>query len=283
MSQETKSFNSICPSEFHKVNYNYWSTPSAKENLICVHGVTRNSKDFFFLAQQLKDNFNIACPDIAGRGDSDYLSNVADYNFDNYATDISIMAAHLDFNHFNYLGTSMGGIVGIKMAAKRNSPIKKLVLNDIGPFVPKTLFIAVKSMVATAPKYFNSFEETLKFFAKNSLGFGPMTGDQLSEFTDAAVAETGDGKQFYNYDPHIVDRWTEDTTHDLNMWSDWDKIQCPVLILRGKNSPALSKETAEEMLTRGPNTTMVEFENTGHAPHLLCEKQAAIIKKWLLK
>lgn len=274
---------SFGPTEFHNIHYQLWKNKETDKRLICVHGVTRNSKDFEFLSNQLENEINIACPDIPGRGNSDYLSNIADYNFENYAIDVSSLAAKLNWQDYYYLGTSMGGIVGMKMASKKNSPIKKLILNDIGPFIPQTLFLAVKTTVASNPKSFQNFEEAHKFFCKNSAGFGPMTEEQSLTFTKAATKELENGEVVFNYDPHIVDRWTKETIQDLDMWDKWNQIQCPVLVLRGKESPALTKDIADRMLEEGPDTTIVEIEDTGHAPHLLNKQQTSIIKDWLLE
>ncbi|THB68961.1 MAG: alpha/beta hydrolase [Gammaproteobacteria bacterium] len=278
---EVRSSISMSPEEFHTQSYKLWNNKNTSNKLICIHGVTRNSDDFLFLADYLKEHTSIACPDIAGRGRSQYLINPKNYNFHKYSFDVCNLAANLGWKEFNYLGTSMGGIVGMLLASKKNSPIKKLILNDIGPFVNKEVFMAVKTMIATRPESFNNIEEAVDYFKQTGSGFGPMTDDEIITFAKAATTKDGN-KYILDFDQRVADRWTSDHLKDLDMWQEWSQIKCPVLIIRGADSPVLTPNVIERMQNEASNETkLIEIEKTGHAPHLLNEDQTKNIKEWL--
>lgn len=269
-------------SDFHQLTYRSWKRGTPERTLICLPGVSRNSLDFQFLANQLLDTWHVISPDMPGRGLSETRAHATDFGMPANIRDAMNLIAHVNCNQLDLLGTSMGGIMGIILASRINSPIKRLVLNDVGPYIPAEIFQAVSYHEKTKPQQFATFDEALKFHKANCSSFGPMTDEQWIEFTKAGTIEYDDGTIHYNYHQKVHEHLINDVPGNVDLWHIWDKIQCPVLVIRGENSIALPKETFETMSRRGPETTMVEIPESGHAPHLLSSQQTDLIRNWLL-
>lgn len=275
-----KSFLSLTSRGFHHVSYNEFGNKDRAQTVICVHGLTRNSRDFDALAKALEQDRRVVCPDVVGRGKSDWLADKQQYTFATYCGDMVALMARLGNEVFDWVGTSMGGFVGMFLAAQPNSPIRKLVLNDAGAFVPKSAPQRMLEYVGIE-KTFQSLAEAEQHFRKVYKMFGPLTDSQWAELTKHSVKRRPEDRAFtLSYDPDIVAPMRN--PQDLNLWPVWEEIKCPVLLLRGAESDVLSKETVERMLKRGPKTDLVEFADCGHAPALRDAKQIEVIKKWLL-
>ena len=275
-----KSFLSLTTRGFHHVAYNEWGRKDRAQTVICVHGLTRNSHDFDALAQALEQDRRVACPDIVGRGRSDWLADKQQYTFATYCGDMTAMMARLGNETFDWVGTSMGGFVGMFLAAQPNSPIRRLVLNDAGAFVPKSAPQRMLDYVGLEQS-FESLAEAEKYFRKVYKTFGPLTDAQWADLTRHSVRRRLEDRAYtLTYDPDIVAPMR--SPQDLNLWPVWEEIRCPVLLLRGAESDVLSQDTVERMLKRGPKTELVEFPGVGHAPALRDAKQIDVIKRWLL-
>lgn len=279
---KTGSFICLNSQGFHKTAYTHWPSESAAAPLVCVHGLTRNGRDFDPLAQHLSHTRSLICPDVAGRGHSDWLSNQDDYNILQYGRDMVAMLAHFNVDHVDWLGTSMGGLIGMTLAALPNSPIKRLILNDIGPFIPKESLQTIACYLQDSPLFCSDIDANL-YLRKIHSGFGPLTDSQWEHLTVHSInqAERDENGCFrLHYDPKIQAPFIAASQLDIDLWALWDQIDCPVLILRGIDSPLLTKETYERMLKK-PKVSGHEVANTAHAPALMDSPTIQVIERWL--
>jgi len=262
--------------------------------LVCVHGLTRNSHDFDCLARYctIEPSLSyekILCPDIVGRGQSDWLSHREDYTNDVYANHIgSLLAATLDSPNekIDYIGTSMGGLIGMLIACRVNSPIRKLVINDVGPWLPKKDLERIGNYIGSIMQ-FPSWEKTVEYFRTIYSSFG-LNEEQIQDFARFSVKPmTGTNAEGFEmtYDPGLCmtyKEWIMQQQSDIGIWPVWDNIKCPVMLIRGKQSTLLLQETVEEMKVRGPGlATIYEVDNVGHAPALLSSGELEAIKTFL--
>jgi pimeloyl-ACP methyl ester carboxylesterase len=275
-----KSFLSLTTRGFHHVAYNEWGKKDRAQAVICVHGLTRNSHDFDALAQALEQDRRVASVDLVGRGRSDWLADKQQYTFATYCGDMVALMARLGQETYDWVGTSLGGFIGMFLAAQPNSPIRRLVINDAGAFVPKSAPARMLEYVGIE-RSFQSLAEAEKYFREIYKTFGPLTDAQWAELTRHSVRRRLEDRAYtLTYDPDIVAPMRN--PQDLNLWPVWEEIRCPVLLLRGAESDVLTPEIIERMLKRGPKTELVEFPGVGHAPALRDAKQIDVIKRWLL-
>lgn len=289
-------------SGFHKLHYTDWGDPVSPRVVICVHGLTRNCRDFDFLARALASECRVVCPDIAGRGRSDWLTRKEDYDYPQYMRDVTALIARVTAwpvaTHWlgklcNFLGrrygsrsiywvgTSMGGILGMLLAAHPNSPIRKLVVNDIGALIPKAALERIATYVGNNPR-FQSFGELETYVRQISAPFGPLTDAQWHHLTLHGARQYEDGSWGMGYDPGIALPIRRNPLQDIDLWQCWDAIACPTLVLRGAQSDLLLRDTAEQMRNRGPRPRVVEFAGIGHAPMLMAPDQIAVVRDFLL-
>jgi pimeloyl-ACP methyl ester carboxylesterase len=264
---------------FHRVNYYEWGDPANSNVVICVHGLTRNGRDFDELAQALSSQYRVLCPDIPGRGKSEWLSHKEDYAYPVYCADMAALIARSGAQTIDWVGTSMGGLIGMLLAAQTNSPIRKLVMNDVGPFVPKASLERLSTYVGKTVSY-ASFEDLEQYIRAISATFGPLTDAQWRHLTQTSALRKDDGSWGMNYDPAIGLPFKGEIV-DVALWPFWDQVRAPTLLLRGKDSDLLLAETAREMTTRGPKATLVEFPGIGHAPMLMEQSQIAVVREFL--
>ncbi|MCK6451717.1 MAG: alpha/beta hydrolase [Alphaproteobacteria bacterium] len=268
------------PGGFHRIAYVEWGLPGNPRVCVCVHGLTRNGRDFDELAQALQQHWRVLCPDVVGRGDSDRLADPAQYGYPQYLNDMTALVARAGAARVDWVGTSMGGLIGMMMAAQANSPVRRLVVNDIGPFIPKAGLERIASYVGKDPR-FATLADAEAALRKSAGTFGLRSDDEWRRFTERSVRAVGGGQYGMAYDPAIAKVFGA-ALHDIDLWSVWDKVRCPVLVLRGAESDVLPQATAEEMKHRGPGATVVEFAGCGHAPALMDAAQIAVVRDWLL-
>ncbi len=265
---------------FHDVNYYEWGDPANDRVLICVHGLTRNGRDFDDIAQALSSEYRVLCPDIAGRGRSEWLTHKEDYSYPVYCADMAALIARSGAKTVDWIGTSMGGLIGMLLAATPKSPIRKLVLNDIGPFIPKKSLERLATYVGK-PVTYDTFEAFEQYIRTISATFGPLTDKQWRHLAETTGVRKPDGRWGTNYDPAIALPFTGPIS-DFVLWPFWDQVRAPTLLIRGKDSDLLLRETAIEMTTRGPKAKLVEFEGIGHAPMLMDDGQIRVVREFLL-
>ncbi len=277
-----QSLMSLGPHGFHKIAYALWGDVRARRALICVHGLTRTGRDFDVLAQGLADVYRVACPDLPGRGHSHWLAVHADYKPPTYMTDLAALIARLDVDEVDWIGTSLGGLLGMMLAAQPNSPIRKLVLNDVGAVITRPALERIAGYVGTDP-VFADLAALEAYLREVHAPFGPLTDAQwrhLAEHSARHDVQTGAWR--LHYDPSLAEPFKEGFSEDVDLWPVWEAVSSPVLILRGADSDLLLADTAEEMLTRGPAAELVVFPGVGHAPMLMDPAQIRIVRDWLL-
>ena len=269
------------PKGLHRIAYVEWGDPRNKDVLVCVHGLARSSRDFDELARSLCGHFRVACPDLAGRGDSDRLADPALYVVPQYVSDMVTLIARLDAESVNWVGTSLGGLVGMALAAQPGAPIKRLVLNDVGPVIAKAALERIAAYLGQAPA-FHSIEEAEKYMRAVSAPFGPHTEAQWRFLTETWVRKDAEGKWRPHYDPRIAEEYQRTLpAQDIDLWYLYDAIRCPTMVLRGAQSDLLSRDTAQAMGHRGPKAKTVEIAGVGHAPTLLNPDQIGIVRDFL--
>lgn len=268
---------------FHRMHYTEWGDAANPGIVICVHGLTRNCRDFDILAQALKSDFRVVCPDVAGRGKSDWLPAKEDYGYPQYCADMTALIARVTAGGektIHWVGTSMGGIVGMALASRPKSPIAKLVLNDIGTVIPKPALERIATYVGMDPR-FRTFADLEAYVRVVSAPFGPLTDEQWHHLTIHSAKQYEDGSWGFCYDPGIGIPFRNGPLADVDLWSHWDAIECPTLLLRGAESDLLLKDIALAMTRRGPKPQLVEFPGIGHAPMLMAEDQIRVVHEFL--
>lgn len=281
MAMRTRSFLGLGPAGFHKVAYTQWGDPHSKRVCVCVHGLTRNSRDFDVLAADLQRQYRVVCPDVVGRGDSDWLNDAAHYDFPQYLSDMTALIARLGVDGVDWVGTSMGGIIGMAMAAQPKSPLRKLVLVDVGPFIPAASLDRIGEYLGRDDR-FTDLDEAERYLRTVSAPFGPLTDENWRHLAEHGTRVDGEGKLRLHYDPRIGDAFRANVDGDVDLWALWDAIRCPVLVLRGVHSDLLLPETVAEMKKRGPGAEVVEIADTGHAPMMMDDETIETVHRWLI-
>ncbi|MBI3044047.1 MAG: alpha/beta hydrolase [Betaproteobacteria bacterium] len=269
---------------FHRLHYLDWGSPDAGRIVICAHGLTRNCRDFDVLAQALLPDFRVVCPDFAGRGKSDWLEAKEDYAYPQYCADMAALIARVTAGDkprtIYWVGTSMGGIIGMLLASRAGSPIRKLVLNDVGTIIPRAAQERIAAYVGKTPR-FGSFEELEAMVRVVLAPFGPLTDAQWRHLAVTGAKQHEDGSWGLCHDPGIGIPFQKGPLADVDLWKFWDTVACPTLLLRGAQSDLLSKDTALAMTRRGPKADLIEFEGIGHAPALMAEDQVTAVRAFL--
>jgi len=283
--------------EPHRLAYFQWGQADSARTLVCVHGLARNSHDFDALAARLATEYRVICPDVAGRGASDWLTHPENYTYFTYITDFlgflhsqelcpTYLTGILDYfgqtqeYQIDWLGTSMGGLIGMSIAAMPNSPIQRLILNDIGAFIPQIALSRIANYLDYTNEYFADFATAEQYLRQTYLGFGRLTDTQWQYLTYHSIRPTFERGYQLHYDPKIAQVFNQ-TIEDVELWQVWENIRCPVLILRGEQSDVLTEATVAEMCRIHPKTQVATFADVGHAPALLNEAQQSVIENWL--
>ena len=281
--------------------YWQWGNPAAAHVVVCVHGLSRQGRDFDTLAASLVEkaqgNIRIICPDVVGRGESDWLKDAMGYQIPTYAADMLALLGQLHvespISTLDWVGTSMGGLIGMVVFGQPGLPlpvpVHKLVLNDVGPAI-EWLSIVRIGMYLGAPITFDSVQQGADAMWAISKGFGPHTPEQwlaLSVPMLRLVSDAPGSKLRMHYDPALAvpfKQATKDSTlqNETKLWQLYDHITAQTLLLRGAQSDLLSPATAQAMGQRGPKARLVEFAGVGHAPTLLAADQVAAVAGFLL-
>ena len=272
------------PKGLHRMAYVEWGDPRNRDVLVCVHGLTRSGRDFDTLARALCGQFRVVCPDLAGRGDSDRLADPLLYGVPQYLADMVTLIARLDCEALHWVGTSLGGLVGMALAAQPGNPVKKLVLNDAGPVVSRGSLQRIAAYVGVVPK-FPTLEKAEEYVRSISAPFGEHSEAEWRSLTEHWVRQLPDGSWQPHYDPRmaLAFRASLPEQGDLELWPLYDAIRCPTLVLRGAQSDLLGRDTTAAMARRGPRAKVVEIAGVGHAPTLMHADQIAIVREFLLQ
>jgi pimeloyl-ACP methyl ester carboxylesterase len=270
------------PRGLHRMSYLEWGDPRNERVLVCVHGLTRCARDFDALAAAMSDKYRVACPDVAGRGDSEWLADPMLYQLPQYLSDMVTLIARLDVEQVEWLGTSMGALIGMALAAQKGTPVAKLVVNDAGPVIAKAALERIATYVGLWPPL-PSLQAAEQLVRAVSASFGPHTDEEWRFLTEVVVRKNADGGYRFHYDPKIAEPLRRDIpAADVEVWPVWDAVRCPTLVIHGAQSDLLSKATAEQMTQRGPKARLVELPGIGHAPTLLHADQISLVREFLL-
>lgn len=263
-----------------RLGYVEWGDPEAARAILCVHGLTRNARDFDVLARALAERgHRVVCVDVAGRGLSDWLADPKQYDVEVYARHLRRFVERLGLERVDWVGTSMGGLVGMAVAAGEASPIARLVLNDVGPFIPGAALAPIKAYLGLDLSFATlaELEQHLRFV---HAPFGALTDEQWRHL--ALHSARRDGTRWrLHYDPAIRVPFLEWEVQDTESWERWDTIACPTLVVRGADSLLLDVATAEAMMRRGPRARLVTVAGAGHAPMLMSPDQIEPIAAFL--
>jgi pimeloyl-ACP methyl ester carboxylesterase len=285
-----KTVQCLSPTGLHDISYKEWGDADNPEVLICAHGVTRVGDDFDNLARALAGNYRVICPDVVGRGRSGRLLNPEMYRVPQYVSDMVTLIARVTGNsqdaRISWFGTSMGGLIGMALASLPHNPIKKLVLNDIGPTLDATALVRIADYIGQDLRW-PDFAAAAGFVRAVSLSFGEHSDDEWHKLATDVLRQDDKGNWVRHYDMGLAQPFRSSTPESVKadeaaLWGAYDAIRCPTLLVRGALSDLLSAETAQMMTQRGPKATLVEIANVGHAPTFLHDDQIAIARQFLL-
>jgi pimeloyl-ACP methyl ester carboxylesterase len=273
----------------HRMAYWQWGNAANPKALVCVHGLTRQGRDFDALARELAGDYRVICPDVVGRGRSDWLADPMGYAIPHYVADMVCLLARLDARVVDWVGTSMGGLIGLGLASLNGSPLRKLVLNDVGPMIEPAALQRIGSYVGQSG-FWTTLDEAADASWALSQGFGPHSREQWLALTAPQLKPAmQDGKSGFTArcDPAIATPLRAVTAElakagEALLWQSYDRLQCSTLLLRGADSDLLSPATAQAMTQRGPRAQLHEFAGVGHAPTLVHAEQIEVLRKFLL-
>ena len=286
MQVKRKSVQCLSPAGLHRISYKEWGDFDNPNVLVCVHGITRVSDDFDVLAQALSDHYRVICPDIVGRGQSDSLPNPQFYQVPQYVSDMVTLLARLDVETVDWFGTSMGGLIGMGLASMPNNPIRKLILNDVGPSLNLEAIARIGDYIGQDVR-FDTFDEAAAYIREVSISFGTHTEAQWHKLAADVLKKNQDGKWIRHYDLNLsvpVKAITPElaVAAQAMLWKAYDAITCQTLLVRGGDSDLLSIAAAQEMTQRGPHAHLIEIAGVGHAPTFVQPEQIAIARNFLL-
>lgn len=269
----------------HRMAWAEWGDPANPKVLVCVHGLSRQGRDFDTLARAMAGEYRVVCPDVVGRGRSDWLADPAGYSIPHYVADMVTLLARLNAGEVHWVGTSMGGLIGLGLAGLAGSPIRKLVLNDVGPKIEYDALQRIGEYLGD-PAHWATEEEAADALWAVSQSFGPHTREQWLALTRPQLKPDGAGFKPH-YDPGIAIPFHAVTPEfaqagEAMLWASYEQVRCPTLLLRGQESDLLSRETAAQMTQRGPRAHLHEFAGVGHAPMLVQPEQVAVVRSFLL-
>ena len=297
MTEPTLNFVA-CPdaSGGHRMAFWEWGDPHAGHVIVCAHGLSRQGRDFDVLAQALRaragDGVRVVCPDVVGRGQSDWLKDPMGYQIPSYAADMLALLSQLKPTSLDWVGTSMGGLIGMVICGQPGLPlpvpVRKLVLNDVGPAIEWQALQRIGQYLGNAPR-FASLEQAAQAMWVISTSFGPHTPEQWLALSKHMVKPMADekGGVTLHYDPAIAVPFRSITQEaaaqgEVALWQVYDNIKAQTLLLRGANSDLLSSGTAQAMTQRGPKARLIEFAGVGHAPTLIAADQVQVVGDFLL-
>lgn len=274
-----RSLRSLTVRGFHRVVWYEWGDRDAADVVVCVHGVGRNGRDFDVLGEALAPTHRVLAVDMPGRGRSDWLPDPQLYSFPTYLATLTALVAASGADRVSWVGTSMGGLLGMAMAAQPNTPVARLVVNDVGPVIEPAALGRIGGYLGADPT-FDRYEHIEAYIRQISAPFGPLTDAQWTHLVRTNVRQDAQGRWHVGYDPGIgVAFASQPVLPDL--WHLWDAVACPTLVLRGQNSDLLAADTAATMATRGPRPRVVEIAGVGHAPMLLDAQQVDLVTAFL--
>ncbi len=280
------SVQCLSPAGLHQMAYKEWGDPNNPNVLVCVHGVTRVSDDFDALAVAMSDRYRVVCPDVVGRGRSSWLKDPRFYVVPQYVSDMVTLVARLNVPQVDWFGTSMGALIGMGFAALQETPIRRMLMNDVGPALNVEALSRIGDYIGNDLR-FSTFEEGRDYVRSICTPFGPHTDAEWDKLARDVLRQDADGRWRRHYDPALAQAFKSLTVENAKqgeaaLWAAYDAIRCPVLLVRGAQSDLLTRETAQQMRERGPRATLVELPGVGHAPTFMHDDQIAVARSFFL-
>lgn len=283
---QIKTVQCLSPAGLHKMAYKEWGDPQNPKVLVCVHGVTRVSDDFDTMARSLCDEYRVVCPDVVGRGRSDWLRDPQYYQVPQYVSDMVTLLARVNAETVHWFGTSMGGLIGMGLASLKDSPVRRLVLNDVGPALNSAALTRIADYIG-ADMRFPTFDDAARYIREISQPFGPHSEEEWHKLASDVLRQNADGQWIRHYDLKLAMPFKGSTPESVQhaeavLWMAYDAISCPTLLVRGANSDLITREVAQAMTMRGPKARLVEIPGVGHAPTFMHPDQIAVARDFLL-
>lgn len=263
----------------HTIGYRAFGDVNNRNVLLCVHGVSRNARDFDVIAKALSDHYYVLALDMPGRGQSEWLDDKGHYGYQLYETVAGEVIEMLGARQVDWIGTSMGGHIGMRIAAMENSPIRRMVLNDIGPFIPESGRKQNGASFGLDPR-FSSEAEGIRWIRENRTAFGPFTDAEWEQFGRDSLRQISPSEWTFDYDPGLA---ATRASGDHNSWDQWEKITCPVLCVWGLDSVLLTADTVQKMQITGPKAEVFEVAGAGHCPGLVSTDQIQAVRQFLTR
>lgn len=266
----------------HRLAYREWGDPANPRVVVCVHALTRNSRDFAPLARSLSPRWRVVAPDMPGRGASERLADPMLYQVPTYAADAITLLARLDVEEVSWVGISLGALMGMAIGAMERTPIRRMVVSDAGPLIARAALERIAGYVGVATS-FPTHEAAFAAIRAISEPFGPHSDAEWRFLVDNVLVRRDDGTWTLHYDPAIGVAFREGLKMpgDTDLWGLWDAIRAPTLVLRGERSDLLSADTAAQMTRRGPKAELVTLPGVGHAPTLVPAAQVELVRAFL--
>lgn len=275
-----KTLKAFAAGRFLNIRYRQWGNAHSAKVAVCVHGLSRNCQDFDDVAAALLPDWRVYSVDMPGRGGSEWLDDKSQYGYPVYENICAALMARTGASEIAWIGTSMGGNLGMRLAGMPGSPITKLVLNDIGPFVPAEGRRHNQADFGKDPR-FATEAEGIAHVRKTRSVFGPFTEDGWEKFGRDSLRQLPDGQWTLHYDPELAQ--PGGTITDTDNWAVWPRITCPVLTLWGTDSKILQAPTVERMAETGPKSEIFKVPGVGHCPGLTSAEEIDAIKSFLNK
>ena len=283
---QLKTVQCLSPAGLHSMAYKEWGDAHNPNVLVCVHGLTRVSDDFDSLARNLCDTYRVVCPDVVGRGRSSWLRDPRYYVVPQYVSDMVALLARLDAETVDWFGTSMGGLIGMGLASLPDNPVRKLLLNDVGPVLNPVALARIGDYLGR-PVSFATFDEAAQYVMAISITFGPHSEGEWRKLAEDVLKQDKEGKWILHYDAGMAAPFKAVTPESAQrdaavLAATYDAIRCETLVVRGAESDLLTAEVAQSMTQRGPKARLVELPGVGHAPTFVHENQIAIAREFFV-
>lgn len=274
----------LSPSGLHRIAYTEWGDAANPRVLVCVHGLTRSGRDFDRLAAALADTYRVICPDVAGRGLSSWLADPRGYTVAQYVADMVTLIARTGAEQVDWFGTSMGGLIGMSLAGLHDTPIRRMIINDVGPHIEPAALARIGEYVGSDPR-FPSLQAGIDHAAQLAASFGRLTNEEWREINTPLLHEV-EGEWRFRYDPRIGEPFKAVTPEQNErgeqfLWRSLAAFKGAVLVVRGERSDLLSRETVARMVATGRDVSAAEIPGVGHAPAFMSAEQIALARDFL--
>lgn len=280
-----RSVQCASPAGLHRMAYTEWGDPGNPNVLLCVHGLTRSGRDFDVLAQAFSRDYRVVCPDVVGRGRSGRLADPRFYTVPQYVADMVTLIARLNVEKVDWMGTSMGGLIGMGLAGMPDTPIARMLINDVGPRLGAEAIQRIGDYLGR-PVRFDTQQQAIDYLWQISQSFGPHTAEQWRDLSLPLLREQ-DGAWTLRYDPRIAEPFKAATPEqaalgETLLWHAIEAFEGPLLVVRGAQSDLLSRETADEIASRARHASVVEVPGVGHAPTFVDPAQIQLARTFFI-